>query len=203
MMKAIIRMACGILVLAIAPAASFAQDGTTPFLMIPETLARGQSEIGGYVSIEENIDLFGIYRRGLSPGFDVGLRLGFTDAAGGGVNFGGDARYMISHGSQDLPLQFALVGDAQFSILDGVNLFAAPAGVSMGAMLEPEDHPLWLYGTPYVMFTWVDVDGVGSDTDLDIGIELGAQLLLGGKLWLATALTIQNDVALALGLSYR
>lgn len=203
MMRAI-RVGFGILVLALMiPASAFAQAGTTPFLSIPETLARGESDFGGYVSIEDDIDLFGTYRRGFSPGFDAGLRAGFTDAGGGGVNLGIDGRYMLSHGSKDLPLNFALVANAQFSFMDVGTLLTIPFGVSLGAQLQPEGRPLWLYAIPYLSFEYFNPDAPGSSTDLDIGVELGGRLLLSGKLWLTTAVTIQDDVALALGLVFR
>ena len=114
----LVRLACGMLALLALPAAALAQDGTTAFMMIPEPLARGQSDVGGYVSIEDNIDLFGVYRRGLGPRFDGGLRGGYTAAGNGGVNVGADFRYLIAGASKDLPLDFAFVASTQFDFLD-------------------------------------------------------------------------------------
>ncbi len=199
-----IRVACGILVLTLIPAAAFAQDGTTPFLTIPAPLAKGESDIGGYVSIEDNIDLFGVYRRGLGDRFDGGLRGGYTAAWNGGVNLGADFRYLIAGSSKDLPLEFSLVASTQFSFMDAAFLFAIPFGVSLGAQIQAgEGRPLWLYGIPYGIFGYFKPDGVDSTTDWDFGAELGGQLYLSGMLWLTAALTVQNDVAFAIGLSYR
>ena len=203
MMRAI-RVASGILALTLIPAAAFAQDGTTAFLMAPVPLDRGGSDIGGYISIEDNIDLFGIYRRGLGDRFDGGLRGGYTAAGNGGVNLGADVRYLIAGASKDLPLDFSLVASTQFSFMDTGFLFSIPFGVSMGAQIEAgEGRPLWLYGIPYGIFGYFNPDGFDSDTDWDFGAELGGQLYLSGMLWLTAALTVQNDVAFAIGLNYR
>jgi hypothetical protein len=199
------------LVLLLVPAAALAQDGTTPFLTIPEPLAKGESDIGGYVSIEDNIDLFGIYRRGFGNRLDGGLRAGYTEAPGcdgcsGGFNFGADFRYLIAGASQDLPLNFAFVANAQFSFLDPGFLFAIPFGVSLGAEIQAgEGRPLWLYGLPYGIYQYFNPDAAGFDStsDFDVGAEIGAQLWLSGKLWLTGAFTVQNDPAFAIGLSYR
>ncbi|NIR45629.1 MAG: hypothetical protein GWN51_13905, partial [Gemmatimonadetes bacterium] len=75
------RLAIGLLVLAIAPATAFAQAGVTPLLTSPDGLARRQMEIRGYFTIEDDIDLFGVYRRGVGSGLDFGARTGYTDAA--------------------------------------------------------------------------------------------------------------------------
>lgn len=205
MMRAI-RLACGTLALLVLPAAAFAQDGTTPFLTIPQPLAKGQSDIGGYVSIEDNIDLFGVYRRGLGTRFDGGLRAGYTAAGSGGVNVGADFRYLIAGASQDLPLNFAFVASTQFSFVDAGLLLSIPFGVSLGAEIQAgEGRPLWLYGLPYGIYGYFNPDaaGIDSDSDFDFGAEIGAQLWLSGKLWLTGAFTIQNDPAFAIGLSYR
>ncbi len=200
-----VRLACAVLALSLVPTAVLAQAGTTPFLTLPVTLEEGQSDMGGYVSIEDHIDLFGIYRRGLAPNFDGGLRGGFTAAGDGGVNLGADFRFLIAGASQDLPLNFALVTNAQLSFTGNFFLFAVPFGVSMGAEIQAgEGRSLWLYGLPYGIFAYANPDGPGeSDTDWDIGAELGGQLFLSGRLWLTAALTVQNDVAFAIGLNYR
>ncbi len=200
-----VRLACVLLTLMLVPAAALGQTGTTPFLTLPVPLDKGASDFGGYVSIEEEIDLFAIYRRGLAPNFDGGLRAGFTSAGGGGVNVGADFRLLIVGASEDLPLSFAFVTNAQFSFMSDVFLFAVPFGVSLGAEIQAgEGRPLWLYGLPYGIFAYANPDGpIESDTDWDIGAELGGQLWLSGGLWLTAALTVQNDVAFAIGLNYR
>ncbi|NIR45513.1 MAG: hypothetical protein GWN99_13990 [Gemmatimonadetes bacterium] len=198
-----IRLTLGFLMLTALPATALAQGGTTPFVQVPDYLARGQSEFAGFVSIEDDIDLFGLYRRGLGPRFDGGLRVGFTDAAGGGVNLGIDLRYLLARATQDLPISFAIVAAPQFSLMDLGNLFAIPAGVSLGSAIDIEGRELWLYGIPYVQWAYFDPDVGDGDDEFDIGAEIGAQLMLAGKLWGAVALTIQDDVAFALGLSYR
>ena len=109
MMRAI-RLACGTLALLVLPAAAFAQDGTTPFLTIPQPLAKGQSDIGGYVSIEDNIDLFGVYRRGLGTRFDGGLRAGYN---------WDDGKYQVSIFSRNILNEVVAVGGIDFNNLTG------------------------------------------------------------------------------------
>lgn len=202
-----IRMACCILLLGFNPVAAHAQAGVTPLLAGPLDTGRG-SEFGGYISIEEEIDFFGLYRFAAGPRTAVGLRAGYTDLAGGGLHIGGDARYGLRHSNPDLPLQFALAGGVQFTFADAGNLLAIPFGIAIGADVGEGARPVILYGLPHLLIERFDPDGpFDSDTEVEFGVDLGGEVLVSRRLWGIGVLTIasndNDNVALALGLTYR
>ena len=82
-----VGLVMAVVAVAIAPATALAQAGVTPLLTGPHALSSRQMEFRGYITIEDDIDLFGVYRRGMAQ-FDFGVRAGFTDAGGGGLHLG-------------------------------------------------------------------------------------------------------------------
>ncbi len=201
------RLVIGSLVLAFTPAALFAQAGVTPLLTGPEPLAGAQREFGGYITIEDALDLFGVYRQGLGTDLDFGLRAGYTDALNGGLHVGGDLRFGLARPTEELPLGFALVGGLQVSLADRGNLIAVPFGVSIGAEVGPPERPVLLYGLPRFEVLRIDPDVGQSDTELEFAVELGTRIELTPRLMFDADLTVSShdndNVSLALGLSFR
>lgn len=193
--------------LLLGPVPAFGQAGVTQLLTGPFTVPPAARDIGGYISIEDDFDLFGVYRGPIRSGFDYGLRAGYTDAAGGGVHLGGELRYEMHHGSQDFPLAAALVGGAQLTFADFGNVFAIPFGVSLGRDVGNDELPVLLYGAPHLRIMSVDPDRGQSDTRLELSVELGGQLQLSNRLYADGALTLASDdddnVAFAIGLRWR
>ncbi len=200
------RLWVGLMLLIIAPTAAFAQAGVTPLLKGPFPLAEGQMDIAVYISIEDDLDLFGIYRYGIGPQLDLGLRAGYTDAAGGGLHIGGELRYGFPQKSLEQRLAFAIVGGLQFSIMDRANLISVPFGVSIGAEVGSAERPILVYGLPFLEVDRIDPDGGGSDTQLEFGVQLGADILLTPGLDFSSGLTIashdNDNISLALGLIF-
>ncbi len=201
------RLVIGSLLLAVSPAAAFAQAGVTPLLTEPAPLRGGQLEFGGYVTIEDEIDLFGVFRQGLGQDLDYGLRAGYTDAGGGGLHIGGDLRFGLADPTEDLPLGFGLVGGLQVTLADDANLISVPFGVSIGAEVGSPERKVTLFGLPRLEVDRVDPDVGESDTDLEFAVELGAKVELTNQIRLGADLTISShdddNVSLALGLSWR
>ncbi len=201
------RLVIGSLLVALTPAALFAQAGVTPLLVGPDPLPDRQREFGGYVTIEDAFDVFGVFRQGLGTDLDFGLRAGFTDAAGGGLHVGGDLRFGLARPTEDLPLGFALAGGLQVTVADIATLIAVPFGVSIGAEVGPPERPVTLYGLPRLEVDRIDPDFGPSDTDLEFAVELGARIGLTRRLMLDADLTVSShdddNVSLALGLSFR
>ena len=163
-----VRIASSILVLVFTPASAFAQAAITPLMTSPLALDNGSHEFGGYITIEDEIDVFGVYRRGFSQGLDFGLRGGYTSAGDGGLHIGGDLRFGLSgftSGETSIPV--ALVVGLQLSFTDFGNLIAIPFGASIGAELGSEERPLVLYGMPYLEVVRFDPDGFDSNTELE------------------------------------
>lgn len=207
-MRRIPTFAGVILAFAISPAAAFAQAGVTPLGVDPYPLNSGINEVRGYVTIEDEIDLFGVYRRGLGGDLDFGLRLGYTDAADGGLHLGGDLRFGLPvEGSE---LGFGLAGGLQLTFADVANLIAVPFGVSIGADIGNEDRSVILYGLPHLLVERIDIDdafGGGDETELEFGVELAGEIELTRQWWFHSILTIatndDDNVELALGVIWR
>lgn len=193
-------------VLVVAPASAFGQAGITQLMTGPIPLARGDMTIGGYVSVEEEFDLFGIWRTGTSGNLDLGLRAGYTDAGDGGVHLGGDLRYGVHRGTENFPLALGLVGGLQIAVTDRANRFTVPFGVSLGKEVGTAETPVLLYGAPYLRIDTIDPDVGDSDTELEITVELGGQVQVSPRLWVDGALALASDdddnVAFAIGLRW-
>ncbi len=201
------RLVIGSLVLVFSPATLFAQAGVTPLLTGPEPLSSGQREFGGYITIEDELDLFGVYRQALGIDLDFGLRAGYTSAGNDGLHIGGDLRFGLARPTEELPVGFALVGGLQATFTDAGNLIAVPFGVSIGAEVGPPERPVLLYGLPRLEVDRFDPDAGPSDTELEFAVELGTRIELTPRLMFDADLTVSShdndNVSLALGLSYR
>ncbi len=201
-----IRLACSLLALAMMPAAAFAQGGETPLALSPDPLAAKDYEFRGYVTIEDHLDLFGVYRQGVGQAVDFGLRAGYSDVFGGGFHFGGDLRYGLPWG-RDSELRYAAAVGLQFTLGDRGNVLSVPFGISLGADVGTPERPVILFGLPYLTVNRYDPDGRDANTDLELGVELGGEVNITDELMFSGALTIasnDNDsIELALGLIYR
>jgi hypothetical protein len=192
--------------LAVMPAAAFAQGGETPLALSPDPLAAKDYELRGYVTIEDHLDLFGVYRQGVGQAFDFGLRAGYSDVFGGGFHFGGDLRYGLpwGRGSQ---LRYAAAVGLQFTLADRGNVLSVPFGISLGADVGTPERPVIVFGLPYLAVNRYDHDDHDANTDLEFGVELGGEVGLTDQLVFNGVLTIasndNDNIELALGLIYR
>jgi hypothetical protein len=199
------RLAFAVLVLAVTPVTGFAQWGATRLMTGPDALGQRQMEARGYISIAEEINVFGVYRRGVGGNIDFGLRAGYTGYFDGGFHVGGDLRYELPvSGTQ---LEFALVGGLQASFMDLVNLIAVPVGVSIGADVSSGERSVVVYALPFLEFDRIDPDGPGSDTEFEGGVELGGEVEIAAN-WIANAVLSfsshsDDNVHLALGIIWR
>jgi hypothetical protein len=199
------RLAIGLLVLAVTPVTAFAQAGITPLMTGPDALGRGEMEVRGYFTIEEEIDIFGVYRRGVGGNLDFGVRAGYTGAGDGGFHVGGDLRYELR--AEGMDVDFAVVGGLQASFMDVANLISVPLGVSIGTDVGNAERSVILYGLPFLEIDRIDPDGAGSDTELEFGVELGGEVEITSN-WIADAglsfTSHEGDsVHLALGVIWR
>ncbi len=200
----------------IVPTLAFAQAGVTPLLTGPDALSGGQMEFRGYVTIEDDIDLFGVYRRALGQQFDFGLRAGFTAAADGGLHLGGDVRYGLARGQRreeaglpedELTFRFAAAAGLQLTFADRASLISVPLGVSIGTDVGDRERSVVLYGLPFLEIDRVDPEVGSANTELEFGVELGGEVELSrewiGNLALVIASHDNDNISLALGLIYR
>ncbi len=205
-MKTMMRLSYIFLILAITPSVASAQRGTTPLILGPIPLGPARSEIGGYITIEDDIDLFGIYRHSISPGVDLGIRIGYTSAFNDGVNFGGDIRYHVASPKEGLRVHTSVIGGFQLTLAEDANVIQVPFGASIGAHVGSGQRALLLYGAPYLFVIRRDPDVRAANTDLEFGLDLGIRVDVTPKLIFDGLLTITSDddnVSLALGLTVR
>lgn len=205
-MRAVRLAMYAVTLLVLVPATALAQAAITPLATSPFTLDRGGQKFAGYISIEDELDLFGLWRKGFSPNFDLGVRVGYTDAAGGGVHLGGDVRYALPSAGAGSAVSFAFAGGLQLSFMDLANVVTFPFGVSIGADVGPPDRSVVVYGLPRLYVERIDPDIGQSNTELEIAVELGSEIELTPALDFEANLTFaSNDgdhVALALGFGY-
>jgi hypothetical protein len=199
------RLGFALLVLAVTPVTAFAQAGITRLMTGPDALGRGEMEVRGYVTIEEEIDLFGVYRRGAGGNLDFGVRAGYTGAGDGGFHVGGDLRYELA--VSDMDVQFALAGGLQASFMDLGNIIAVPFGVSIGTDVGNAERSVIIYGLPFLEIDRIDPDAAGSDTELEFGVEFGGEVEITRN-WIGNAVFSVSshngdEVHLALGVIWR
>lgn len=199
-------LVCISLAVTLMPTVAFAQAGETPLALSPIPLGVGGVEFRGYVTIEDAIDLFGVYRQGIGRDVDFGLRAGYSDVWGGGFHFGGDLRYGLPWGS-GTELRYAAAVGLQFTWADFGNILSVPFGVSIGSDVGTVERPVMLFGLPYFTVNRYDPDGTGANTELEFGVELGGEVTLTDVLIFNGVLTIasndNSNIELALGLIYR
>lgn len=199
------RLGFALLVLAVTPVTASAQWGATRLMTSPDALGRSQMEARGYFSIGEEIDVFGVYRRGIGGNMDFGLRAGYTGYFDGGFHLGGDLRYEFPVSGTEL--QFALAGGVQASFMDFANLIAVPFGVSIGADVSSGERSVIVYALPFLEFDRYDPDGPGSDTEFEGGVELGGEVEISAN-WIGNAVLsfsshTDDNVHIALGVIWR
>lgn len=199
------RLGFALLVLAVTPVTASAQWGATRLMTGPDALGQREMEVRGYISIAEEINVFGVYRRGIGGNIDLGVRAGYTGYFDGGFHVGGDLRYELPvSGTQ---LQFALAGGLQASFMDLVTLIAVPLGVSIGTDVSSGPRSVLVYAMPFLEFDRYDVDGAGSDTEFEGGVELGGEVEIAAN-WIANVVLsfsshTDDNVHLALGVIWR
>jgi hypothetical protein len=201
-----VRLACLLLALTLIPSPALAQTGETPLALSPDPLGASGSEFRGYVTIEDHIDLFGVYRKGVGREVDFGLRAGYSDVWNGGFHFGGDLRYGLPWGG-GTELAYAAAIGLQATLADRGNILSVPFGVSIGSDVGTVERPIMLFGLPYFAVNRYDPDGEGAETNLEFGVELGGEVTLSDALLFNGVLTIasndDSNIELALGLIYR
>lgn len=194
------------LALLLTPFAAAAQTGITPLLTGPQAVPANQNQVGVYFTLEDDIDLFGVYRRGMASGFDFGLRAGFSDVGDGALHLGGDLHYEIPT-SPDMDVGLAFAGGLQFTLADRGNILSVPFGLAIGADVGTGPRKILVWGLPFLDVYRVDPENVGAETDLEFGVELGATVEITSALDFNGALTIashdDNNVSLALGIVFK
>jgi len=199
------RLGFALLLLAVTPMSAFAQNATTRLMTSPDALGQRQMEARGYISIADEVDIFGVYRRGVGGNIDFGVRAGYTGYADGGFHLGGDLRYELPvSGTQ---LQFALAGGVQASFMDQGNVIAVPFGVSVGADVSSGPRSVVVYALPFMEIDRIDPEGLDSETEFEGGVELGGEVEIApgwiGNVVMSISSHEDDEIDLTLGIIWR
>lgn len=164
---------------------------------------RPGSDIGIYLADHDVADLgiHGIWRTTGGP--NLGLRIGYLDAAGGIVQFGAETWGNIVLEGDDFPLDLIWTAGAGVSV-DGPTTVSVPGGVSIGHTFHLETVSIQVYGHPRVALVIFE-HPVSDDLDLELEgqFDLGADFFLSRGLTLRVGASFGDWDALGVGLAWR
>jgi hypothetical protein len=171
-------IALGVLGLLAAPGVA-AQTLGTPIFMSPYRDFKSH-ELAGYISDPGSgvsVAVEGEYRFA-RPRFDFGLRAGIIDLdapADNEVALGVDGRILVSHHSEQFPLDVSLTGGFGALFSNGNSGFLVPFGATLGrrVLLEGSKTSFTPYVHPVIAPTFGDLSG-----DTKFGLGLGVDVAL-------------------------
>ena len=186
------------------PAAARAQSWESPTFFAPRTA----DDIGLYLYDPEGGDLglVGIWRQ--SGTLNLGVRAGFGSVGGDRLLLIGAEVYgMLVEPDAERPLAIAWIAGAG-ATTDGALVLRIPVGVSAGARLPAGDLVFTPYVHPRIALDYTSVDGVDgadgySDTQLNLDVDVGAELEVGSSWLVRAAFTLGDRTAFGAGLAYR
>lgn len=161
------------------------------------------SDIGIYLADHEVADLgiHGIWRTTGGP--NLGLRLGFLDAADGIVQFGVETWGPIVLEGEDFPLDLTWTLGAGVSV-DGLTTVGVPGGVSIGHTFDLESVAIQVYGHPRLeLFLYEHPVNDDLELDLEGQFDLGADFLLSQGITLRVGASLGDWDALGVGIAWR
>lgn len=149
--------------------------------------------------------LVGQWRQPLSrPKTQLTLEAGFLDSDGGSSQLllGAGVAYQLATVSANLPVDVALTGGLGLSSGGGSSL-TIPVGASLGRRFELDGGiAVTPYLHPQLALTRVSVGGY-SDSDIDLNIDLGANVQIKPTMAIRLGFSLGDSEALALGLSLK
>jgi hypothetical protein len=202
---------------AIAAVLLFATTARAQFLgqlSHARVLDQGGGLIGGNVGIYDDnaVAAFGQYRYGLTDLIDAGFKLGFLDPGGSGgtgIAVQGDGRYQLLFQKLKDPLDLSLGGGVEFFFGEDLTITSFLFNGMVSHRLESANgRGITPYGRAQLRAERISVD-VGprnvADTDLEFGLNGGAEFEVAPALALAAELQLDTsvDFGLLFGLNYR
>ncbi len=193
-----------IIFVAVAFQSAFAQY--TGQLTPAETVYKGSSIGGVYAGIYESaIGILGQYRYGVGGYTDVGAMLGFVDIdhASGGVVFNFDAKYQVMEMRIQDPIDLSVGGLFGFSIFDHVNTISFGGTVTGSYPFKMRNgRTMTPYGRFILRIDREDIDHHGSDTNFQIGFNLGGSLQLSSSTRAVAELQFDDVMGFYMGLDF-
>jgi hypothetical protein len=174
----------------------------------------GKSMVGGYFGIyEDAFSFFGQYRYGFANYFDGAIKAGFisVDAGGNseaGLLLGGDLKYQVLDAVLGDPFDLAFGGLAEFALVDPLTILSL-GGYVLGSY--PFEMRNGRHVSPYGRFNMrmqreeVDLGPFGdvSNTDLEIGLNLGTHVELTPAWGLIGEFFIEDQIGFVMGFDYK
>jgi hypothetical protein len=191
-----IRFAAGLaLGAALFAGAAQAQVFTPPFMSPTPT-----SDFGIYISDIGDIGVEGIWRRPSRGGSDLGLRAGYADTGEGSLMLGIELRNPVVLAGA--PIGLAFTAGAQGLIGDNSGV-GGQVGFSAGQALPAGGVTITPYIHPRLAFVaWPDVVD-GSETELDVLADIGADFDFASGVTLRLDLNLADGANWGLGLAWR
>ena len=189
------------------------------------TVNKGEALLGAYLGVyEDAFSVFGQVRYGLIRYLDLGFRMGMIDWSPGygesrtGLTMGGDVKYWFMEQHTGDPLDVSVGGGTEYLDVSDYSL------VSLGGNLIASYQITYAEGktiSPYgrlnvrwekhnfkgewgVYPAWEGWQGGHSDdSDVDVALNLGAELKLPSDLFLVGELQIDDNVGFIAGINYK
>jgi hypothetical protein len=193
----------------IAAPSALAQYGAQ--LSPAATVLKGQSKGGAYIGIYDGaFGVLGQYRIGIGGYSDLGFKMGVIDLDSNspqgdvGLSLAVDTKYQIMEVRIMDPVDLSVGGVLEFVKFNHYNNFvfggsavgSYPVELKSGRLLVP-------YSRLIIGFNRSDPDWGGSDTDFNLGLNLGSTLELSTSTEAVAEFQIDNDAAAFLmGLSF-
>jgi hypothetical protein len=177
------------------------------------TTPSGHSRIGVYTGIYDGaIGILGQYRYGIDKYADIGFKLGVVDfdhtVEGFGVNEAGadfafDFKYRILESQLRDPFDLSAGGALEFVTVDVIDIFSLgvnvvgsyPVKLRNGRLLEP-------YGRLIMRVQHESPEGGNSNTDLEIGLNMGTSFELSRTVRAFGELQFDDPFAFYLGVDF-
>ena len=176
------------------------------------TVLKGSSVGGGYVGIYDGaFGILGQYRRGIGGYTDIGGKLGIidldSDSEEGNVGFlmGIDSKYQVMEVRIMDPIDLSIGGAFEFAAFDhlkslvvgGYAVGSYPVTLKNGRTLSP-------YGRLIMGFNRGDPDPGPSNTEFDLGLNMGVTMELSSSTRALAEIQIDdNTAAFLMGLEFR
>ena len=167
------------------------------------TVLKGSAVGGGYVGVYDGaFGILGQYRYGIGGYTDIGGKLGIIDLDSGskegdvGFFIGVDSKYQVMEVRIMDPIDLSIGGAFEFAVFDHFNslilggfaLGSYPVTLRNGRVLSP-------YGRLIMGFNRGDPDPGPSDTEFDLGLNMGVTMELSSSTRALAELQIDNDTA--------
>jgi hypothetical protein len=179
------------------------------------TLLRGEYSMGGYAGVyDDAFAIWGGFRAGVTNYMDFGLRLGFLNydydhwEDESGIVLGADVKYRILETEIGDPLDLSLGGGMEFSSVENYNRMALGGNAILskdfcfgnGRVISP-------YGRLNLRMERKSWEAPGSekehsDTDLEMGINLGVSLELTSNTFLVGELQLDEFDGIIIGANF-